>query len=242
MRLQKLEESEQAPPSAPELTLNIEGNKKKRKASEDEDTIRKRTKATNGSSEELSDATTTPVPETRPIKPLKNSIQIPSRPATPLKSAETKPKPAVDEDEWAAFEADIAATEPPAAAAYDEAVISAPAMSASELAAKDKEEDNRRKRERQDAELEGDKEDAARRMENELEEIQGLEQRVKKLKEMREALRNKSKAGIAEGQPGPPLSESEPKGQAGGEDKEEEEEEEDDEEDEDDWGGFMMKG
>jgi zinc finger protein 830 len=241
MRAQKLEESQESKESALEPTAVIEKNNKKRKASEDEDRIRKRTKGASGSPAELSDTSETPAPEMRPIKPLKNTIQIPSRPATPLKSAETKPKtPAVDEDEWAAFEADIAAAEAPVANTYDEGVISAPAISAAELAAKDKEEENRRKREKQDAELEGDKEDAAKRMEDELEEIEGLEQRVKKLKEMREALRSKNKSGAVELQTAPPPAEGLPKDKAGAGD-DEEDEEDDDEYDEDDFGGFMAR-
>lgn len=238
LRAQKLEESESEPPSALESIPSIEGNKKKRKASEDEDTTRKRTKAANGSSDELSNSAVASELDSRPMKPLKNGIQIPSRPATPLKSAEIKPKtPAVDENEWAAFEADIAAAEAPAAATYDEGVISAPAMSIAELATKEREEENRRKREQQEAELEGDKEDAARRMEEELEEIEGLEQRVKKLKDMREALRQKSKAGLAVVEDGPP---------SGADlrtvnDADEEDDDVDDEED-DEWDGFRMKG
>lgn len=241
MRLQKLEYNEQTPQAPPETAPDTDGNKKKRKASEGEDTIRKRTKAANDLPEEGSAAGEEPAPGTRFIKPLKTSIQIPSRPATPLKSTEVIPKrPSVDEDEWAAFEADIAAAEAPAAATYDEGVISAPAMSTAELAAKDKEVENRRRREKQEAELEGDKEDAARRMEDELQEIQGLEQRVKKLKDMREALREKSKGGLAEAPPGPSLGENVPKGHPPeGEDEDDEEEEDDDD---DDWDGFRMKG
>lgn len=240
MRAQKFEDSEHAPPSAPESTLNVEPNKKKRKASEDEDTIRKRSKADNSPPRELPDTASAPAPapEIRPIKPLKNGIQIPSRPATPLKPADAKPKPStVDEDEWAAFEADIAATAAPAATTYDEGVISAPAISAAELATKNKEEDNRRRREKQEAELEGDKEDAARRMEDELEEIEGLEQRVKKLKDMREALREKGKAGLSEARAGPALSESLPKDRAS-----EDEDDDDDDDEDDEWDGFRMKG
>lgn len=241
MRAQKLEDSQEIQAPAPEPNPFIERNKKKRKASDDEDTIRKRTKGASGSSAELSDTSETTAPETRSIKPLKNTIQIPSRPATPLKSAETKPKtPAVDEDEWAAFEADIAAAEIPVANTYDEGVITAPAISAAELAAKDKEEDNRREREKQDAELEGDKEDAAKRMEDELEEIEGLEQRVKKLKEMREALRSKNKAGALEDQAVPLPAEKQRRDEAGAGDDEDDEDE--DEYDEDDFGGFMSRG
>jgi zinc finger protein 830 len=240
MRLQKLEDSEQAPAAAPESTPSIDGNKRKRRASEDEETIRKRTKAANGLLEGSSNTGSEPEPRTRPIQQLQNRIQIPSRPATPLKSAEAIPEPpSVNEDEWAAFEADIAATEVPAATAYNESVISAPAMSAADLAAKDNEEENSRRREKQEAELEGDKEDAARRMEDELQEIEGLEQRVKKLKDMREALRGKSKAGLAEVSRASTLGGDTSKGHTPNGDEEEEEE---DEEDEDDWVGFRMKG
>jgi zinc finger protein 830 len=240
MRVQKLEENEQEPLSVPESITSNNGNKKKRKASENDDTIRKRTKAANGSSDELLSTTAGPVLEKRSIKPLKNGIQIPSRPATPLKSAEAKPNPpAVDEDEWAAFEADIAVTEAPAVATYDEGVISAPAMSTVELATKEKEEENRRKRERQEAELEGDKEDAARRMEEELEEIEGLEERVKKLKDMREALRQKSKAGLQAVKVGLPSGECP---QTSNANTDEEEDNDDDYGEDDEWDGFMMKG
>jgi zinc finger protein 830 len=246
MRLQKLEDSsDRAPPAAPESTPSIDGNKRKRRASEDEETIRKRTKAANGLPEGSSDTASEPEPGTRPIQQLQNRIQIPSRPATPLKSAEAIPElPSVNEDEWAAFEADIAATEVSAAAPYDDSVISAPAMSAADLAAKDKQEEHNRRREKQEAELEGDKEDAARRMEDELQEIEGLEQRVKKLKDMREALRGKSKAGLAEVPGASTLGGDTSKGHTlkNEEAEEAEEEEEEDEEDEDDWVGFRMKG
>lgn len=241
MRLEKLEESREAPSSTVDSTAVPESNNKKRKATEDDEIGRKRPKATNGSPEELSDTLETLESDTRPIKPLKNTIQIPSRPATPMKSAETKPKlTTVDEDEWAAFEADIAATAAPVIDTFGDGVISAPAMSAAEVAAKDKEEEDKRKRERQDAELEGDKEDAARRMEDELEEIEGLEQRVKKLKEMRETLRSKNKAGLAGARAGTEQAQSLPPIQAD-EEEDDEDADEDDDEYEDDWGGFMSR-
>jgi len=64
-----------------------------------------------------------------------------------------------------------------------------------------------------------------------------LEQRVKKLKDMREALRQKSKAGLAVVEDGPP---------SGADlrtvnDADEEDDDVDDEED-DEWDGFRMKG
>lgn len=144
-------------------------------------------------------------------------LQIPSRPATPRdgkaaayapanarhtdspdaqtkssaalpSAAMTKQLTQVDEDEWAAFEADIAAT----GASYSEdAVISAPAMSAGEHAAVarslEEERENRRLAAEQD--LVDEKEEATRALEAEFEEMEELEARVRKLKERREALR-----------------------------------------------------
>jgi zinc finger protein 830 len=142
------------------------------------------------------------------IKPFKSSnglsssmsqgMKLPSRPATPLRTPQVEripPKVAtVDEDEWAAFEADIAATEAPIA---EDAVISAPAMSAAELTAKSKEEELARRREQQEAETEGDKEDAARKLEDEFEEMEELEERIRKLKEKRDTLRLRSGDAVA---------------------------------------------
>jgi len=225
MRQQKLE---QEPESAPEPTSNGDGNKKKRKASDGEDTIRKRTKAANGLPEGFFDPGTEP--EASPVLPSPtNEIQIPSRPATPSKRLDEIPKRAdVDEDEWAAFEADIAAAELPLKN-YDDGVISAPAMSAAELEAASKDEDNKRRRERQEAELEGDKEDSARKLEDEFDEMESLEQRVKRLRDKREALRMKE-VGV-----GVAVSEL-PAVDIMAED------DEDEEEDDDDWDSFRMKG
>lgn len=125
--------------------------------------------------------------------PSGQEIQLVSRPATPLKTTptlEAVPQlPSVDEDEWAAFEAEIAAAED--APRAEDAVISAPAISAEELATKARQEESAHRKERHEAELEGDKEDAARKLEDEFEEIEKLESRLQKLKEKREALRLK---------------------------------------------------
>lgn len=230
MRVQKQLDSEQAAASNPEPVSNGDGNKKKRKASDGEETIRKRTKAVNGLPEDFFGLGAEPAvaSEAIPTPPTTNEMQMPSRPATPLKAVTDIPKRAdVDEAEWAAFEADIAAAEVPAEN-YDDGVISAPAMSTAELAAKEKEDDNKRKRERQEAELEGDKEDAARKLEEEFEEMEGLEQRVKKLREKREALRLKESVT--------PVAPVEIQAVV------EEDIDDDDEEEDDDWDGFRMKG
>lgn len=233
LRLQKLQESGEAQSAhANEAIPNGDGNKKKRKAGDEdgEDTVRKRSRAANGLPEGLFDLRTQEGSKAPIVQPAANEIRIPSRPATPLKPpvGEIPKRPDVDEDEWAAFEADIAAAEAPTA---DDAVISAPAMSAAELAAKSAEETNAQRRERQEAELEGDKEDAARKLEEEFDEMQGLEERVKRMKEKREALRRKeSTVQLANAALLP------------SEDKEVVEEDDEEEEDDDDWDAFRMRG
>ncbi|EME89256.1 uncharacterized protein MYCFIDRAFT_76606 [Pseudocercospora fijiensis CIRAD86] len=74
-------------------------------------------------------------------------------------------------------------------ASYAQATISAPAMTAEEIAAQAREEQSAQRGKR-DAELEAEKEDAARLMEDEFEEMEGLEERARKLREKREALRS----------------------------------------------------
>jgi zinc finger protein 830 len=251
------EEEEDAEDSEPAKTTSNQTNgisvakSNKRKADDGEERVRKRSRA-DGLPEGFFDEGAPNDSETTPPQTSKTSsisgqeIQLPSRPATPLKAPEVTmvPKPAmVDEDEWAAFEADIAAAE---ASAVENVVISAPAMSAAELVAKSKEEEIAQKKERQEAELEGDKEDAARKLEDEFEEMEALEERIRKLKEKREALRLKasgSKTAVSTlPQEAPP-----PKLDAAGingkpEDGDDDDEDEDeDEDDDDDWDGFRLK-
>jgi len=92
--------------------------------------------------------------------------------------------PTVDEDEWAAFEREVAplAAQPD----YSAATISAAPLSAQELAAQ-AEEDRRR---RPETEAEDEKEDEERRLEEEFEVMEEMEERVRKLRQQREALRH----------------------------------------------------
>jgi zinc finger protein 830 len=231
MRVQKAQDAEDMPAIEPQSTIptaitDVSSNKKKRKASDEEEgTIRKRTRAANGLPEDFFDQGGKPLDlsSSNPI----NEIRIPSRPATPLKQSPDIPKqPTVDELEWAAFEADIAAVDAPV---VDEgAVISAQPMSAAELAAQSTEDANRNRKEKAEAELDGDKEDAARKMEDELEEMEGLEERVRKMRERREALRRKESVL----KPWSEVQEFQP---------DTVEDEEDEGEDEDDWDGFRLK-
>ena len=229
MRVQKAQEAQETRSPDPQPTTDpaaVDNNHtKKRKASDEEEgTIRKRTRAANGLPEGFFDQGGKPL-DISPTNPL-NDIRIPSRPATPMKlSPEIPRQPAVDESEWAAFEAEIAAAEVPQ---IDEnAIISAKPLSAAELAAQSTEDANRERKEKVEAELEGDKEDAARKMEDELEEMEGLEERVRKMKEKREALRKESQMRR-------PAVALESKMEL------DDDEEEDDEED-DDWDGFRLK-
>jgi zinc finger protein 830 len=246
---QQSEDDEAGPEEPPETsngdTNGVAGGKtNKRKADEDEEHTRKKSKVEalpEGFFDEGIQQDTEPVAfptiSTPPVAG--QEFHLPSRPATPLKTPETvvPPKLTVDEDEWAAFEADIAAAEAPTA---EDAVISAPAMSAADLAAKSREDESAQRKERQEAELEGDKEDAARKLEEEFEEMEALEERLRKLKEKREALRLKDTA--ANSTAAPVSLEAQPTESKAPEINGAEEEDKDDEDDDDDdWDGFRLK-
>ncbi|KAG7144023.1 hypothetical protein HYQ46_007231 [Verticillium longisporum] len=149
----------------------------------------------------------------------------------------------VDEDEWAAFEADIAAESVPYA---DDAVISAPAMTAEEHAANARTEEEEREKRRLAAEKDvaDEKEEATRALETEFEEMEELEARVRKLKERREALRSHADVTDAEkvGPPAQKAAVTSPTGKGEGDDEGDDEEEEDDDDDEDDFMGFRFGG
>ncbi|KAM0279728.1 hypothetical protein ACHAQH_004419 [Verticillium albo-atrum] len=144
----------------------------------------------------------------------------------------------VDEDEWAAFEADIAAASAPYA---DDAVISAPAMTAEEHAANARTEEEEREKRRLLAEedMADEKEEATRALETEFEEMEELEARVRKLKERREALRKQPDVP-EEGNPGPGAQEAAPINSK--EEGEGDEQDEDDDEEDDDFMGFRFGG
>ncbi|RDA86929.1 hypothetical protein CP532_1858 [Ophiocordyceps camponoti-leonardi (nom. inval.)] len=196
-------------------------------------------------------------------------LQIPSRPATPSRrdtpsssaSGIAPPPPSrrragsnltptttttalkVDESEWAAFEADIAVESAP----YDEdAVISAPAMTAEESAAAAKALHEQTDKLKVDIDLEEEREEAARAMEDEFQDMQELEERVKRLKDRREALRKRSDSHgqdhTARGKPPSEHGRGKENNDAGAVNGVDEEEEDDDDDDEDDdWDGFRFR-
>ena len=113
-------------------------------------------------------------------------------------------------------------------------------MTAAEIAAQAKEQANTQSKERREAEVEGEKEDAARALEEEFDEMEGLEERVRRLRSWREALRVKK---AAEGEGNGEVVEAESAREGGTVDesaegaKEEEEESSDNDED-DGWGAW----
>jgi zinc finger protein 830 len=120
--------------------------------------------------------------------------------APPVAPAPAASEPTVDEDEWAAFERDIAvlptedaavsSTRPPSSA-----TISAAPMTAEELQDQARKAEDKSRREDKAAEMEAEKEDAERALEAEFDEMEALEARVKRLREMREKLRNGGAGG-----------------------------------------------
>ncbi|KAM0343474.1 hypothetical protein ACHAPU_008505 [Fusarium lateritium] len=147
---------------------------------------------------------------------------------------------AVDEAEWAAFEADIAATTAP----YDEdAVISAPAMTAEETAAAEaqKEEEAEKRRAQVDVDLEDEKEEATRALEEEFEEMEELEARVRRLKEKREALRKRGGSSSQEAGLENMTSHGKENVEIPAIEEKDEEDEDEDEDEEDDWDVFRFR-
>ncbi|KAI1204084.1 uncharacterized protein F4807DRAFT_375673 [Annulohypoxylon truncatum] len=171
---------------------------------------------------------------------------------------------AVDEAEWAAFEAEIAtASEAPGTNGndpYNSATISAPALSAAQLAAKSEEEENERRKHQLDAQMADEREDATLALEAEFAEMEELESRVRRLKQRREELRKGSVANLRAtatttttggggGGGGDDSDISMTKSPAGGKEnestgvieEEDDEDEEDEDEDEDDWDVFRFR-
>ncbi|KAI0594746.1 hypothetical protein F4775DRAFT_596016 [Biscogniauxia sp. FL1348] len=183
--------------------------------------------------------------------------------AAPPSAAEQPP--AVDEAEWAAFEAEMA-DEPvlqpsvPPVDLYAQASISAPALTAEQLAAKSQEEENERRKHLLEAEIADEREDATRALETEFEEMEELEGRVRRLKERRDELllrRGGGNSGSTEVdmKTGDEVStagkgvgivgkENRGEGEEEEDDDDEDDEEDDDDEDdeeEDDWDAFRFR-
>ncbi|RJE19644.1 hypothetical protein PHISCL_08019 [Aspergillus sclerotialis] len=161
----------------------------------------------------------------------------PEAPDTTKTQAETSQ--AIDEDEWAAFERDVAAPTrvPQAPAAISaQATISAAPISAEQLAAQQQNEKDMAARARE-TEAEGEREDAARFMEDEFDEMEQLEERVRRLKQKREELRKKRSADEMNPQKDEPAPEpEEPEAGAGAHS-----DDDDDDDEDDDWDNWRFR-
>ncbi|PSN75572.1 hypothetical protein BS50DRAFT_478181 [Corynespora cassiicola Philippines] len=136
------------------------------------------------------DAPTAEAPEQQPGSP---------QPPPSAAELESPPQNETKEEDLDAFLAEMEQEAPakqpstgkPNLSAYSAgAVIQSAPMTVAEIAAQARDEQSAQ-RARRDEEMEGEKEDAARQLEDEFEEMDGLEARVKKLREQREALRLK---------------------------------------------------
>ncbi|KAL2012359.1 hypothetical protein VTN00DRAFT_5077 [Thermoascus crustaceus] len=147
-------------------------------------------------------------------------------PAPPPAQAPADAPQTIDEDEWAAFEREVVAPtkvpQPPAAVSAT-ATISAAPVSAAELEAQQRREKESLAKARE-AEAEGEREDAARFIEEEFDQMEMLEDRVRRLKEKREELRRRK---AAEAQEEGKKAEATAAEQPGGTESESEEEDED---------------
>ena len=113
------------------------------------------------------------------------------------KQTDSRSKAEIDAAELANFErelADLEAEMPPRTILPLQPTISAAPMTAEEVAAQASAEHTDR-RSRRDAELEAEKEDAENMLDEEFEQMQSLEDRVKRLKERRDALRKPNTEG-----------------------------------------------
>ena len=127
--------------------------------------------------------------------PIEDKPNLSAKSSEPIPHSNGDNTAPIDEDEWAAFERDIA-TPPPEPSKPSvltaEADVTAAPLTAVELAAQAREQANQQAREQREAGIEGEKEDAARALEEEFDEMEGLEERVARLKRMREELRARS--------------------------------------------------
>ena len=202
---------------------SLRSRKRKADGAEEDEDLRKRAKPTNklpdgffdkGSKADEADVEADVTEDTasaaNPIITETPSLQLQSLPIQPNPNLGLPPgffdpsakgapspstvQPTIDEDEWAAFERDVA-TPPPetstVAALTAAATITAAPLTAAEIAAKSREEASIQAKERREADVEGEREDAARRLEEEFDDMEELEGRVRRLREKREQIRRK---------------------------------------------------
>ncbi|CAD0087743.1 unnamed protein product [Aureobasidium vineae] len=225
------------PPPTPAPASN-----RKRKAGENEDEGRKRVKAVPGGfvPEGFFDSAEEGVNEdegededvdTAPAPSIPDAPVVESQPGAPA------PPPAqdVNEDEWAAFEREMAATQNTALPIISaSATISAAPVTAEELATKAREEQSAQRTARE-AEIEADTEDAALALQQEFDEMDELDERVRRLREKREALRLSKQQDTLPDAPTPTSDALQEDTRIQRPQEEEEDDDDDDEDEFDDW-------
>ena len=126
-----------------------------------------------------------------------NKSETPPTPPANTTAQPAESKTDLDLDaQLAAFERDIALIPQELnaqSALTAKATIMAKPMTATEIASKSREEASTQAKERRETEIEGEKEDAARQLEEEFDEMDALEERVRRLKEKRENLKSRSR-------------------------------------------------
>lgn len=166
---------------------------KKRKAivkdGEDEDAARKKPKTPSDIDGELQDTTDFPVTasEADEVQTVQQDEQYQPQPQNAVSVEQLT---ADEEADFLAFQANLEAQEAPKAL-NAQATLSAAPMTAEEIAA-EMQGDAGKQREDKAAEREAEKEDAARTLDDELEQMDGLEARLRVLREKRNGLRRGS--------------------------------------------------
>ncbi|KIV90414.1 hypothetical protein PV10_07723 [Exophiala mesophila] len=147
-------------------------------------------------------AAAAPIPKSPGESSEPHSSPITNRPK-PATAPAAAAAASVDEDEWAAFEREVAPLTTEQAAppvSYEAATISAAPVSAAQLA----EQADQEKRGQLELQYQDDKEEEERRLEEEFLVMEEMEERVRKLKDKREALRtamqNHNSDGVDTGQ------------------------------------------
>jgi len=266
-RLQKLRDGKlENPPEAPPPTNSTNGGRKRKAGSEEElGQERKKAKpAVEGVPVDFFDVGKEPENHEAIEDPKEEKVVVQEKASEIVETQLAKPQAAglppgffdasskgaasatttVDEDEWAAFERDVATlpaeTSVPSALTAAATITAAP-LSAAELAARTTAEASTQK-ELKEAELEGEREDAARQLEDELDQMEELEDRVRRLRAKREELRQKREGSAMMqmdtngGRAGVVLNDDERATENAGEDEDEDDDDNNDVEDEwDDW-------
>ncbi|KAF2149282.1 hypothetical protein K461DRAFT_44104 [Myriangium duriaei CBS 260.36] len=194
---------------AAEAAAKQNGNPRKRKADSEEDEDDDSRKRVREDDEDVDDApaekTVRFAPDTKDSSPADSPAPPAVEDAPTIAPSTDSPAPAVataddDDPEWLELQRIIRETNDDSTT-LEGATISAPAMTAAEVAAQAREEQSSQK-ERRQAEIDDEKEDAAQAMEAEFDEMEGLEERVRSLRERREALRAVENSADATGMKG----------------------------------------